>query len=128
MERRKTIASGLAAIILVAACGGSSSGPAGPGGAGDGASFAAQVTITQDDERVPVPLQGGRYRLGWSVDGCPKPHIVVSPAEGGEPIFENPAPNIRIIFVNEVPAGLYFIDQTEPSCTGWELVLDRVGN
>ena len=42
------------------------------------------------------------------------------------PVTEVSNSPIRIVFVNDVPAGNYLIQQTNPDCTDWSLDLARV--
>jgi hypothetical protein len=106
------------ALVVLAGCGGGA-----VGGDGDGGSdLPTSATASSEDEEGTVyPLAPGRYRLEWTVDGCPFPSILITDA-GGAVVFEQ-MPRVRIIFVPDVPGGDTTITQTNPECTDWEFRL-----
>lgn len=119
MTRR--IAPPLAALALtLAACGGG-----GGGGGGEGADNPTSAEVEAGAERVAYPLAPGRYRLTITED-C-EDYTVSITQEGGEGFtYEISNSPIRIVFVNDVPGGSFFIEQTNPDCTDWSLTLARV--
>lgn len=119
MTRR--IAPPLAALALtLAACGGG-----GGGGGGEGADNPTSAEVEAGAERVAYPLAPGRYRLTITED-C-EDYTVSITQEGGEGFtYEISNSPIRIVFVNDVPGGSFFIEQTNPDCTDWTLDLTRV--
>jgi hypothetical protein len=122
-RRRRLPAAASIVLLALAGCGGSAPGAGGDGGVEPGASLVDRVTVTHEDERTPHALQGGLYRLRWSVDGCERPNIAIVPAQGGEPVYENARPNIPILFVTGLEDGVYYVDQLEQTCTEWSLEL-----
>jgi hypothetical protein len=112
--------------LLVVGCGGAGGpGGAAPAGGGD-ASLATAVTVSSSDERVPHGLAQGRYRIEYSAPDCDAVHLRVTPAAGGEPVYDDPNPRIAVKFVNNVEAGAYFIEQADPACTEWEIRMVRI--
>jgi hypothetical protein len=119
MTRR--IAPPLAVLsLMLAACGGG-----GGGGGGEGADNPTTATVESGAERVAQPLAPGRYRLTITED-C-EDYTVTITQDGGEGFtYEISNSPIRIVFVNDVPGGNFFIEQTNPDCTDWTLALARV--
>ncbi|MGH2445450.1 MAG: hypothetical protein ACRDGD_05355 [Candidatus Limnocylindria bacterium] len=114
--------------LTLAACGGGGGG----GGGGDTADLPTSATVAAGDERVAHPLAPGRYRLTVTED-CDDYTISITQESGppdpntGQPfVYEKSNSPIRIIFVNDVPGGNFFIDQTDEGCTDWEFDLTRV--
>ena len=126
MTRR--IAPPLAALALtLAACGGG-----GGGGGDEGADNPTTAEVEAGAERVAQPLAPGRYRLTITED-CEDYTVKITqesgpPAEDtGQPFaYEITNSPIRIVFVNDMPGGTFFIEQTNPDCTDWNLALARV--
>ncbi|MEA2650420.1 MAG: hypothetical protein QOI85_141 [Chloroflexota bacterium] len=125
MTRR--IAPPLAALALtLAACGGG-----GGGGGDEGADNPTTAEVEAGAERVAQPLAPGRYRLTITED-CEDYTVKITqesgpPAEDGQPFtYEKSNSPIRIVFVNDLPGGTFFIEQTNPDCTDWKLALARV--
>ena len=119
MTRR--IAPPLAVLsLMLAACGGG-----GGGGGGEGADNPTTATVESGAERVAQPLAPGRYRLTITED-CDDYTVTIT-QDGGEGFtYEISNSPIRIVFVNDVPGGNFFIEQTNPDCTDWTLALARV--
>ena len=118
MTRR--IAPPLAILALVlAACGGG-----GDGGGGEGADNPTTAEVEAGAERVAQPLAPGRYRL-TIIEDC-EDYTVAITQDGGDFTYEISNSPIRIVFVNDVPGGNFFIEQTNPDCTDWNLALARV--
>ena len=107
-------------VLALAACGGGGGG----GGGGEGADNPTTATVTSEDEPAPQPLAEGRYRLTVTED-CDDYTVSIT-QDGGEFTYEISNSPIRIVFVNDVPAGNFLITQTNPDCTDWELDLARV--
>jgi len=125
MTRR--IAPPLAALVLtLAACGGG-----GGGGGGAEADNPTTAEVEPGAERVAQPLAPGRYRLTITED-CEDYTVKITqesgpPGEDGQPFaYEVSNSPIRIVFVNDVPGGTFFIEQTNADCTDWSLALARV--
>jgi len=116
----------LVAALTVAGCGGSESGEGGGGGGGGGATFGDEVTVTASDERVAHGLQAGRYRLNWRAPDCDSRQLLITPAAGGEPFYDNPRPTLPILFVNGLPAGEFFIEVIGEGCDEWEISMVKV--
>jgi len=118
MTRR--IAPPLAALaLMLAACGG--------GDGGGGEEFAdnpTTATVESGAERVAQPLAPGRYRLTITED-C-EDYTVAITQDGGEFTYEISNSPIRIVFVNDIPGGDFFIEQTNADCADWTLALARV--
>ncbi len=119
MTRR--IAPPLAVLsLMLAACGGG-----GGGGGDEGADNPTTATVESGAERVAQPLAPGRYRLTITED-CDDYTVNIT-QDGGEGFtYEISNSPIRIVFVNDVPGGNFFIEQTNPDCTDWTLALARV--
>ena len=116
---RRTVPALAAVALLLTACGGS-----GAGGGNVGADNPTSATVEAGAERVAHPLAPGRYRLTITED-C-EDYTVNITQEDGE--FEYSVDNspIRIVLVNDVPGGSFFIEQTNEACTDWELEMVRV--
>jgi hypothetical protein len=96
------------------------------------------VNVNQDTPAQSYPLAGGRYRLEWrsSRDDCPEGMTIsfnkvdVLPAQPQPSPFayENDpdAPAFNTL-LQRLPPGLYTLEQTDPSCTTWQIRVDRVG-
>ena len=126
MTRR--IAPPLAALVLtLAACGGG-----GGGGGGAEADNPTTAEVESGAEREAQPLAPGRYRLTITED-CDDYTVTIT-QESGPPVEDTGQPftyeisnsPIRIVFVNDIPGGTFFIEQTNPDCTDWTLALARV--
>ena len=111
----------LAALALtLAACGGS--------GGGGGDEFADNPTTAEVEagaERVTYPLAPGRYRLTVTED-CEDYTVSITQEGGAGFAYEITNSPIRIVFVNDVPGGNFFIEQTNEACTDWSLAMTRV--
>ncbi len=110
----------LAALALtLAACGGS-----GAAGGNEGADNPTSAAVAAGDERVAYPLAPGRYRLTVT-DDCDDYTVSIT-QDGGEFTYSVDNSPIRIVLVNDVPGGSFFIEQTNEACTDWSLDLVRV--
>jgi hypothetical protein len=119
MTRR--IAPPLAALALtLAACGGG-----GSGDGGEGADNPTTAEVEAGAERVAQPLAPGRYRLTITEE-CEDYTVAITQDGGAGFTYEITNSPIRIVFVNDVPGGNFFIEQTNPDCTEWNLALARV--
>ncbi len=110
----------LAVLALLAACGDGEGG----GDGGGGEDLPTEVEVTSEDERVAHPLAPGRYRLTVTED-CDDYTVSIT-QDGGEFTYSVDNSPIRIVLVNDVPGGDFFIEQTNESCTDWKLELVRV--
>lgn len=117
---RRTISVLAALPLVLAACGGG-----GGGAGGEGADNPTTATVESGAERVAQPLAPGRYRLTIQED-CDDYTVAIT-QDGGEGFtYEISNSPIRIVFVNDVPGGNFFIEQTNAACTDWTLSLARV--
>jgi hypothetical protein len=120
---RRTISMLAAPAIIaltLAACGGNGGG----GGGGGGEDFPTTATIESGAEPSPQQLAEGRYRLTIQED-CDD-YTVSIQQQDGTFTYEISNSPIRIVFVNDVPAGTFLITQTNEACTDWTLDLARV--
>jgi len=125
---RRTISVLAALPLVLAACGGGGGG----GDAGDTADNPTTAAVEAGDERVAHPLAPGRYRLTITED-CDDYTVLITQESGppveasGQPFsYEKSNSPIRIIFVNDVPGGTFFVEQTNAECTDWTFDLARV--
>lgn len=119
--RGRGVAIAAAVVLAIAGCGGGGDGGNGGGGGGGGeggATFADRLTVTSADERVPHGLQQGRYRLTWEAD-C-RPTISITPSDGGEPVY-SASPSLKFVVLNNLDAGVYFVDLEGDDCGDWEI-------
>lgn len=116
---RRTAALFGALALTAAACGGNAS-----GGGGDGADNPTSASVEAGAERVSHPLAPGRYRLTVTED-CDDYTVSIT-QDGGDFVYSVDNSPIRIILVNDVPGGNFFIEQTNEACTDWSLELTRV--
>ena len=89
--------------------------------------FAAKAQVTnEDDPAATYALTSGRYRMQWSSTDCEQVDLLVKQVDGD---FEYPKPS-RSSFasatINDMPEGLYTIEQLDESCTEWSVRLDRM--
>jgi hypothetical protein len=122
MTRRTISMLGVPAIVALAlaACGG---GGGGGGGAG-GEDLPTTATVEAGASPAPQPLAEGRYRLTIQED-CDDYTVSITQQDGSFTYEISNSP-IRIVFVNDVPAGTFLITQTNEACTDWSLDLARV--
>jgi len=125
MSKQTWMVLAASALLSLAACGGDGGGGDG-GGGGGAASFGDEVTVTASDERVAHGLQAGRYRLNWRAPDCDSRQLLITPAAGGEPFYDNPRPTLPILFVNGLPAGEFFIEVIGEGCDEWEISMVKV--
>jgi hypothetical protein len=116
---RRTVPVFAALALALAACGGG-----GGGGGGEGADNPTTATVEAGDERAALPLAPGRYRMTVTED-C-EDYTVSITQDGGEFTYSVDNSPIRIVLVNDVPGGNFFIEQTNESCTDWKIELVRV--
>jgi len=119
MTRRTISVLAALAALTLAACGSS-----GGGGQDAGADLPTTATVEAGASPAPQPLAEGRYRLTIQED-CDDYTVSIT-QEDGEFTYEINNSPIRIVFVNDVPAGTFLIQQTNPDCTDWTLDLSRV--
>ncbi len=106
--------------LTLAACGGDGGG----GGGNQGADNPTEASVAAGDERVAHPLAPGRYRLTITED-CDDYTVSIT-QNGGDFVYSLDNSPIRFVFVNDVPGGDFFIEQTNEACTDWSLELVRV--
>jgi hypothetical protein len=120
MTRRTISVLAVLTALTLVACGGGE----GAGG-GEFADNPTTASVEAGDERVAHPLApANRYRLTIQED-CEDYTISIT-QDGGDFTYEISNSPIRIVFVNDVPGGSFFIEQTNPDCTDWSLELTRV--
>jgi hypothetical protein len=117
---RRTISVLAGLAMTLAACGGGGGG----GDGGGGEDLPTRATVEAGAEPSAQPLAEGRYRLTITED-CDDYAVSIT-QEGGDFTYEVSNSPIRIVFVNDVPAGNFLIQQTNPDCTDWSLDLARV--
>lgn len=119
MTRRMALV--LAALaMMLAACGGGGSG----GGGNEGADNPTSAEVEAGAERVAYPLAPGRYRLTITED-CDDYTVSIT-QDGGDFAYTLDNSPIKFVFVNDVPGGSFFIEQTNEACTDWTFKLNRV--
>jgi hypothetical protein len=120
--RRRTVPAlaALAALALtLAGCGGASG-----GGGEEFDDNPTTASVEAGAERVAHPLAPGRYRLTVTED-CEDYTVSITQDAGAFTYSVDNSP-IRIVLVNDVPGGNFFIEQTNEACTDWSLELVRV--
>jgi len=115
------VAAVVATLLLLAGCGGSA---AGGGGGGGGADLPTSATVKAGDERVAHALAPGRYRLSLTTT-CKAAAVSVT-QNGGSFTYSKTNPALKVMFVADMPGGNFFIEQTDTSCTEWQIKLDKV--
>jgi hypothetical protein len=119
-RRLALLATVLAAMFAVAACGSE--------GGGDAASTApAQVkVVVKASDTGPFTLDKGRYRFSWATKGCSDVAIDLTQQDGTYAYKkESTIPKFSTILVS-VPAGTYTIAQAAAGCTDWQVTLERI--
>jgi hypothetical protein len=121
---RQRLATGLVLALVLAACGGGGGGGGG-GDDGAGSDLPTEAEVAAGDERVSHPLAPGRYRVSWTAEpGC-RPTIQIT-QDGGQFTWTKERPAIRIVVVDEIPGGNFFIEQTNAECEEWSIKLARI--
>jgi hypothetical protein len=115
------VAAVVATLLLLAGCGGSA---AGGGGGGGGADLPTSATVKAGDEKVAHALAPGRYRLSLTTT-CKAAAVSVT-QDGGSFTYSKTNPALKVMFVANMPGGNFFIEQTDTSCTEWQIKLDKV--
>ena len=120
---RQRLATGLVLMLALAACGGQGGGG---GGAGDANSdLPTEAEVEAGDERVAHPLAPGRYRVSWSTEpGC-RPTLQIT-QDGGQFTWTRERPAIRVLLIEALPGGNFFIEQTNAECEEWRITVARV--
>jgi len=91
--------------------------------------FAQKAQLTsEDDPEATYALTSGRYRMQWNATECEQVDLLVKQVDGD---FEYPKPS-RSSFasatINDLPEGLYTVQQLDPDCTEWSVRIDRMSN
>jgi hypothetical protein len=120
MAKRVVVAAAAIVTMLVPACGGG-----GRGGGGAGADNPTSVTVAAGDERAAHPLAPGRYRLTIT-ETCDSWSITITEDGGSGFTWTKANAATQVHFVNDLPGGSFFIEQTDAACTEWEVSLVRV--
>ena len=111
----------VATLLLLAGCGGSA---AGGGGGGGGADLPTSATVKAGDAKVAHALAPGRYRLSLTTT-CKAAAVLVT-QDGGSFTYSKTNPALKVMFVADMPGGNFFIEQTDTSCSEWQIKLDKV--
>lgn len=117
------LATVLGTALAAGACGGET---AGGGGAATPAPAQERVTITPETAATQFRLQKGTYRLNWKTTGCTAVKVVVQGDTGFQREKSSGVPNFSWILTS-VTDGAYTVAQTDPGCTDWEIVIERIG-
>lgn len=121
---RQRLATGFVLVLVLAACGGQGGGGGGNAG-GANSDLPTEAEVEAGDERVSQPLAPGRYRLTWSTEpGC-RPTLQIT-QDGGQFTWTKERPAIRVLVVDGVPGGNFFIEQTNAECEEWSISMARV--
>ena len=144
----------LAVGLVVAACGGddvtpvpateappaaatseATGAPVASDAAASASEFAKKAAHTsEDDPDATYALVSGRYRLAWdtppddSEDACERVEVAVVQQDGD---FEYVRGSTSARFnatVNDLPQGVYKLEQRDPGCTTWQLRIDWMTN
>ena len=91
--------------------------------------FATKAQLTsEDDPETTYALTSGRYRMQWNATDCEQVDLLVKQVDGD---FEYPKPS-RSSFasatINDLPEGLFTVQQLDPDCTEWSVRIDRMSN
>ncbi len=138
MESWKNGVLGLGLAFAIAGCGGGggTQAPGGTGAAGDSVETVNSLVVNQDSAEQTFALEGGRYRLAWKSENCPEGvDIVITKIDN---IPSNPSPSsyeyrkeTRIPAFNSllqnVPPGIYTVEQAAETCMTWQVEALRVG-
>jgi hypothetical protein len=111
----------VATLLLLTGCGGTATGG---GGGGDGAALPTSATVKAGDAKVAHPRGPGRYRLSLTTT-CKAAAVSVT-QDGGSFTYSKTNPALKVMFVADMPGGNFFIEQTDTSCTEWQIKLDKV--
>lgn len=93
--------------------------------------FGKKASQTSDgDPEATFALTSGRYRMEWRTDKdvCDRVDILVSQVDGD---FSYPKPSkssYATATINDLPEGLYKIEQLDPDCTDWTIRVDWMTN
>jgi hypothetical protein len=91
--------------------------------------FATRAQLTsEDDPEATYALTSGRYRMQWNATDCEQVDLLVKQVDGD---FEYPKPS-RSSFasatINDLPEGLFTVQQLDPDCTEWSVRIDRMSD
>ncbi len=97
--------------------------------------FAKKAAHTsEDDPDATYGLVSGRYRLAWdtpaddSADACERVEVAVAQQDGD---FEYVRGSTSARFnatVNDLPQGIYKLEQRDPNCKIWQVRIDWMTN
>lgn len=113
-------AAALGAALLVAACGGDTSGPA-----ATAAPAQDKVTVTPATAATPFGLQAGTYRLNWTT-ACAKVGVTITSDSGYNKSKSSGIANFSWILTSVTP-GNYTVSQTDAGCADWTIIVEKVG-
>jgi hypothetical protein len=86
------------------------------------------ATDSDADPATEFGLTSGRYRMQWQTTDCEQVEFLVSQVDGD---FTFPWPS-RSSFasatINDLPEGIYTIEQVDPGCTDWNVRVDWMTN
>ena len=91
--------------------------------------FASKAQLTSDDDpEATYALTSGRYRMQWNATDCERVDLLVDQVDGD---FSYPKPSTASFAsatINDLPEGMYTIQQLDPDCSEWSLRIDRMSN
>ena len=89
--------------------------------------FLTKAQVDQDsDPEAAYGLTSGRYRMQWSTTDCEAIDLLVTQIDGE---FEYPKPSTASFAsatINDLPEGMYNIQQLDDSCDAWSVRIDRM--
>ena len=91
--------------------------------------FGKKAALTNEaDPTATYALTSGRYRMQWSSTDCEQVDLLVDQVDGD---FSYPKPS-RSSFasatINDLPEGMYTIQQLDPACAEWSVRVDWMTN
>ncbi|MEX1335156.1 MAG: hypothetical protein AB1Z66_07645 [Candidatus Limnocylindrales bacterium] len=91
--------------------------------------FGKKAAITnEDDPATTFGLTSGRYRMQWSTTDCEQIEVVVT-QQDGDFVFPWPSrSSFASATINDLPEGMYTIEQVDPTCEEWSVRVDWMTN
>ena len=99
------------------------------GGSAAEPEFGKKAAITnEDDPATTFALTSGRYRMQWSTSDCDQIEVVVTQTDG-DFVFPWPSKSsFASATINDLPEGMYTIEQVDPTCEEWSVRVDWMTN
>ena len=89
--------------------------------------FLTKAQVDQDaDPEATYALASGRYRMQWSTTDCEAIDLLIKQVDGD---FAYPRPSTASFAsatINDLPEGMYTIEQLDDSCGTWSVRIDRM--